>query len=153
MDAEVFEFGKCLSADAPHIVKGKEREGLASLLVGVYHAHAPVAPVLLGKLAAHLCQRLCRGNAHAHGNVGVEQYLVLQFAHHLHEVEMLLVALQITETLVDAVLFHMAYALSHDADDALAHGGIEHHVCGEHIHLIIFYDVLYLEDGVAPVQS
>ena len=111
-----------------------------------------IALIFLGKLATHLGKRFRGSNAHAHRNIRPELDFRRHLTHHLHQVEVSLIAIQVTEALVDAIVLHMLDRLAQDIGHSLAHGGIEIHIGGEHRHTIPFHDVPYLEDRIATMQ-
>ena len=65
---------------------------------------------------------------------------------------MALVAAQVAEAFVDAVVLHGLHGLAQDADHALGHGGVEVHIGGEYAHLPVAHDVLHLIEGHTAAQ-
>ena len=59
-----------LSADAPDFIYGVKLQGFDALLVSVYVATVILAWIVLGIVAGHLCQGLCRADADADWHAG-----------------------------------------------------------------------------------
>ena len=137
----------------PHVGEVEELQRAAPLVVAVYAAHAVVAAILLGKLAAHLGEGLGGGYAHAHGYVGPQAYAPGYVAHHLRQVVVALISSEVAEALVDAVVLDAHDALPQYVGHPLAHGGVELHVGREHSDLVALHDVAHLEERVAAAQS
>ena len=137
---------------SPYIRKLEQGEGLAPLLVAVYHTYAAVAFVLLRELACDLGERLGLGNAHAHRDIGPESYLPHHPAHQLHEVTALPVAVQVEELFVYRIALRALDGTPHYALHPLGHRRVEHQVSGKYGYAVPLDDVLHLEERVAAPQ-
>ena len=152
-DTVVLKFLKGAATYAPYIGQREDGKGFTALGIGIDHADAAIAGVLLGKLAAYLGQGLGTGNAYTDGDIGVETDLIGHTAHEVFELEIALVAVEIAEALVDGVVLGALNRLAKDIDHTLAHGCIELHIGGEEGDMMGIDNGADLEDGIATTEA
>ena len=107
MDAIIIQSFKSLPTYSPYISKVKQAQSLATLLIVINHAHALIAYVLLGKLATHLGKCLCRSNADTHRYVRPQLYLMRNASHHLNQVKMSVIPMQVAKTFIYTIVLYM----------------------------------------------
>ena len=88
---------KGTSSDAPYIRQIEYLQSLATLFLCIDHADTIITLVLLGKLTAHLCQRLGRSNTNTYRYICPKFNAFFDASHEFNKVKVLLIAIQIKE--------------------------------------------------------